>query len=383
MKKNLKKLVSLIYLSFVFLITNCTTDETSKNKIDKHAIEAEDWYNNYQKNYEVAVLKYIKELQWQDAIITDGISGEVVEVPFVLKDGLSVSNTAKDLFNNNHRLMFIKNEENGFDVFYVEIFTNQKNEKPLDKSYNYYSLKNDFDGVVYIQELKSNIKNRLEFKNGNQIKSSSQTAKNDQRMCLYYGYWYDDGHFEPLVEMGCYGGEEGDIGDMPSYGGGGSGGAPPSKPTVNEYACPQGYEYNSGECVLINKNKLCGTYNFKVVGNAYVANISGLGFSASSPSGDKVFADLPTVCVTIPNYNLQLSMSSAQFNIAWLNTMHELMTYLNNTTGIINPTPWKLRGLILEFLTANLNYAAGLNSGVSIITGTCSGVPSSVAVYCK
>lgn len=135
--------------------------------------------------------------------------------------------------------------------------------------------------------------------------------------------------------------------------------------------------------ILINKNRLCGTYNFKAVGNAYVANISGLGFSASSPSGDKVFTNLPTVCVTIPNYNMKLAQSSVQFNTAWANTMNELMTYLNNTSGIINPTPWKLRELTLEFLTANLNYSAGLNSGVSIITGTCSGVPSSTAIYCK
>ncbi len=152
------------------------------------------------------------------------------------------------------------------------------------------------------------------------------------------------------------------------FGGGGGGGA--IAPATNNF-------------FIINKNKLCGTYSFKTVGRASVANISGLGFSASSPSGDKVFADLPTVCVTIPNYNLPLTQSSTQFNIAWANTMNELMSYLNNTSGMINPTPWKLRELILEFLTANLNYSAGLNSGVSIITGTCPGVSSSAAVYCK
>ncbi|MNL18091.1 hypothetical protein D3C87_1392220 [compost metagenome] len=154
---------------------------------------------------------------------------------------------------------------------------------------------------------------------------------------------------------------------MPNGGGastGGGGSAP-----INNY--------------IINKNKLCGTYNFKKVGNANVVNISGLGFSASNTTGDKVFADLPTVCVTIPNYNLPLAQSSAQFNAAWSNTMNELMTYLNNTSGIINPTPWNLRELILEFLITNLNYSAGLNSGVSVITGTCSGIPSSTAVYCK
>nr|WP_294923654.1 hypothetical protein [uncultured Flavobacterium sp.] len=100
--------------------------------------------------------------------------------------------------------------------------------------------------------------------------------------------------------------------------------------------------------ILINKNKLCGTYNFKAVGNGYVVNIAGLGFIANSPSGDRVITELGVVCVTIPKYNFPISQSSAKFNAAWTSTMNEVMTYLNNTTGIVNPTPTVLKNLIKE-----------------------------------
>lgn len=173
--------------------------------------------------------------------------------------------------------------------------------------------------------------------------------------------------------------------------------------------CPSGYERDAnGNCVLINeceeyykksgnnknvnnyrvltnKNNLCGTYNFKAVGEAYIVNISGLGFSAMGPYCHVVNAQLPTVCITIPNYNLPLALCSAKFNVAWSSTMNEVMTYLNNVPGLVIPTTSVLQGLILELLTANLNYQAGLNpyvKGVSIITGTCPGANYSKAIYC-
>lgn len=175
---------------------------------------------------------------------------------------------------------------------------------------------------------------------------------------------------------------------------------PVDPPTDPDPTCPEGFEMDiNGNCipieceedyrkgakynrVLTNKNKLCGTYSFKTVGHANVVNISGLGFSATGPNCHRIFVDLPTVCVTIPNYNLPLTQCSAKFNLAWANTMNQIMAHLNSQ-GIINPTPWALRELIIEYLIINLNSLAGLNSGVSIITGTCPGTNHSTAVYCQ
>jgi len=119
------------------------------------------------------------------------------------------------------------------------------------------------------------------------------------------------------------------------------------------------------------------------VGNASVANISGLGFFARKPNGATLVVEFWTpVCVTIPNYNLPLSQASAKFNIAWALTMNEVMVYLNNTQGIFNPTPPAIRALIVEFLTVNLNLIAVVPIGVSVVQTTCPGVPITQALYC-
>lgn len=131
-----------------------------------------------------------------------------------------------------------------------------------------------------------------------------------------------------------------------------------------------------------NKNNLCGSYDFTTIGNASVANITGLGFYARSSTGDQIDVELPIICVTIPNYNLPLSQSSAKFNVAWGLTMNEVLVYLTNTQGIFNPTPTAMKALILEFLITNLNLSAGINSGVSVIPSSCPGIPSTRAVYC-
>ncbi len=155
--------------------------------------------------------------------------------------------------------------------------------------------------------------------------------------------------------------------------------------------CSEGYvKDSSGNCVSIyteddqNKNQLCGTYSFKTIGSASVANISGLGFSAQHPTEGKLAVQLSTLCVTIPNYNLPLSQSSVKFNVAWGLTMNEVLVYLNNTQGIFNPTPTALRTLILGLLTTNLNLLAGINTGVSAIAIPygCPGVSISPAIYC-
>ncbi|WP_298903183.1 hypothetical protein [uncultured Psychroserpens sp.] len=189
------------------------------------------------------------------------------------------------------------------------------------------------------------------------------------------------------------GGEDETIDDGDS--GGGGKGDVITNPNTNEPCDANdgsiGVTGTNGECIDVNdwvedeqsKNQLCGTYNFITIGNASVANISGLGIFAKSSTGDMLSVTFFTpLCVTIPNYNLPLSQASVKFNTAWALTMNEVLTYLNNTQGIFNPTPAAIRTLILEFLTVNLNLIAGIENGVSVVSYSCEGVPTTPAVYC-
>jgi hypothetical protein len=369
MKKIVNKFRGIMLLNFLLLMTNCTTDESSKKEIDQGSVEAKIWYSKHQKDYSAPILKYIKELQWENVIITNGDVGEIIEVPFVLKDGLNVSNKMADLFNDHHRLMFIKNKQNEFNLFYVQIFTDEKNNKILDKSYNYYNLQDDFDGSVYVQELATNNTRRLEFKNGDRINSSSQTAKSDQKMCLYYGYWYEDGHFEPLVEMGCYGSPEQGGRDVPGYGGGGSGGK--NSGTRDEEASLSSIK-SKAQFISLIKNTDPNAFNFNFVqnGNTVIASaVIGL-LPWANISLNIVQAKVNNVYIV---NNVATNLTGATAGLDWSQTAYSQTTSGNTTTvvfsGIVSCVmPLQGLGTVYSYPTS---YSIKINNtNGKIISGT-------------
>lgn len=250
MRRITKMFKSLLLLSLVLLMTNCATEEIGQKNVAKSSSEAKIWFDSHQKDYNATVLNYIGSLQWQNAIISEGEDGEIIEVPFNLSSNLSATTKEADQYNDHHRLMFIKDEQNGFKLFYIQILTNDENYKIQDKNYNYYNIKDTFNGKIFVQELATNAGTKIEFKKGKKLEPSL-TAKYSENeiQCVYYGYWYEDGHFEPLYEVGCYasGGSDPQYLPAPDYGGGSS-----TNPNPSE-SCPAGYVYKLGDCFLDQK----------------------------------------------------------------------------------------------------------------------------------
>ncbi|PIF32360.1 hypothetical protein CLU81_2888 [Flavobacterium sp. 9] len=223
MRRITKMFKSLLLLSFVLLITNCATEEIGQKNVAQSSSEAKIWFDNHQKDYNTTVLNYIESLQWQNAIISEGEDGQIIEVPFNLSSNLSATTKEADQYNDHHRLMFIKDEQNGFKLFYIQILTNDENYKIQDKNYNYYNIKDTFYGKIFVQELATNAGTKIEFKKGKKLEPSLTARYSENEIqCVYYGYWYEDGHFEPLYEVGCYasGGSEPQYLPAPGYGGG-------------------------------------------------------------------------------------------------------------------------------------------------------------------
>ncbi|KUJ60368.1 hypothetical protein AR687_18155 [Flavobacteriaceae bacterium CRH] len=208
-------------------MTNCATEEI--NEDTSTAVtpisEAKKWYDSHKGDYNASVLKFAKDLQWNNAIVTNGNIGNVVEVPFTLDGSLSTSNKNGTLFNARHRLMFVKDKQNKFSLYYVQIFSNTQDKKVLDKDFNYYNVQNDFDGKVYVQDLSTKTAHKVEFKKGVEIKPSvtSKTDSYFEPFCVYYGYWYEDGHFEPLELLYCTLYDTSENMPIPVYAGGGGG----------------------------------------------------------------------------------------------------------------------------------------------------------------
>lgn len=203
-------------------MTNCSNEQVLQNDTPQYS-EAKLWFNNHKDDYSATVLKYVKNLQWEEAIVTDGNIGEVLEIPFSFEDNLSVSNKKGNLRNVNHRLMFVKDDEKGYKLFYVQIFTDQEKSKILDKNFNYYNIKNNFDGKVFLQELATNITSKIEFRNGNKIMPSLTSRMAEEVIeCVWLGYWDESGHFEPIELVYCDGGGSEEL-PTPGYGGSGGG----------------------------------------------------------------------------------------------------------------------------------------------------------------
>ncbi|WP_316635079.1 hypothetical protein [uncultured Flavobacterium sp.] len=230
MRKITKLFKGLLLLSLVLLMTNCATEEIGQKNVTQSSTEAKIWFDSHQKDYNATVLNYIGDLQWQNAITSEGDMGEIIEVPFTLTSGLAASTNEADQYNDHHRLMFVKDGQNEFKLSYIQIFANDENYNVQDKNYNYYNIKDNFDGNIYVQELATNIRRKIEFKEGQKI-APSLTAKMREMACLYYGYWGGDGRFNPLYEVACYsGGPTGDSAEnpQPSYGGGGGSSTSPN-----------------------------------------------------------------------------------------------------------------------------------------------------------
>lgn len=229
MRKFTKLLKGLMIINLLLIMTNCSTDENNQTDISNSSDEAKIWYESHKNEFSGTIINHIDNLQWENAIISDGNSGEVIEVPFTLSNNLRTSNKIATLYNDHHRLMFIKDGQNGFKLYHIQIFTNEQESKIIDKDFNYYNVQKDFDGKVYIQDLSIGIGSRLEFKSGVKIVPSptSKSANYDKEVieCVWYGYWFEDGHFEPIELVYCSIGGSPVEYPNPNYGGGGSGGS--------------------------------------------------------------------------------------------------------------------------------------------------------------
>ncbi|WP_338838797.1 hypothetical protein [Flavobacterium ginsenosidimutans] len=234
MIKIAKLLKSVLLLSFLLLMTNCVTNEADETSNIQSTNEAKIWYANHKEDYNSPILKYIENLKWEDAIISDGIDGKVVEVPFTLVDDLSTSNEKANLHNDHHRLMFIKEGESEFKIYYVQIFTDEINANFIDKDFNFYKIQNDFNGKVFVQDLAKKNISKLKFQKGDVLKPSLTSKMREEALdCVWYGYWYEDGHFEPISLVYCEAGGSTEEPTMPSYGGGGgNSGSTPSAPVM-------------------------------------------------------------------------------------------------------------------------------------------------------
>ncbi|WP_281632100.1 hypothetical protein [Flavobacterium luteolum] len=208
----------------ILLMTSCTSEDSTSNPNGGPTAEARSWFNNHESEYNASILQYIDNLQWENAIVSDGKDGEVIEVPFTLKEKLSTSNENATLQNDSHRLVFVKDGQKKFKAYYIQIFADDENYSSFGKSSVYYGAPNNFSGKIFKQDLKDNVVSSLKYIDGKGVQLGATSKMREVNLdCTFFGYWKDDGSFTPIRLLYCDGGggEDPTIGGGVTTGGGG------------------------------------------------------------------------------------------------------------------------------------------------------------------
>lgn len=89
----MKKIQTFLASLILVLIVSCSAEENVKEQNHSTVATAKNWFENNKNNYNDPILKYIKELQWQNSIISEGGKGEVIEIPLILVDKVRITNS--------------------------------------------------------------------------------------------------------------------------------------------------------------------------------------------------------------------------------------------------------------------------------------------------
>ena len=227
---NLKLTRSAKTLLFFIIIafTGCEKENVAEDQTisqEKTVFEAKKWLENTET--QLSILEHSKQIDWNNAIVTDGAKGKVVEVPLILEDNLTLKMNDDLEAKSFHRLVFRPEANGSFKVSDVIFFTKDQNFDNTDKEINFYTVDKKFNGTIMVVNSKNEVALPREYEKGEELLKPTKnnvTAKAPYSTCLFLG-WYtgSEGNkrFTPITMIGCYG-----SGDSDDYGGphGGSGG---------------------------------------------------------------------------------------------------------------------------------------------------------------
>jgi hypothetical protein len=236
----IKKRTSSILIGFLatLLLFACSAEENITQSSTNQAVDkAKNWFESGSNTSNLKIIEYTKEIQWDKAIVTNGEKGQIIEVPITLVDFVNTANTANKKLNDYHRLLFIKGSKETYACYDLQIFTSDSHFDNLDKNFNYYSIKDDFNGFVTIYDPVKKIAGSQKFKNGKRP-NPNITAKlrEEAETCTYLVWIYEDGSTERITLLYCTGsgGAEGPGGPTGGYGGNGGSPTVPSTNTPTE-----------------------------------------------------------------------------------------------------------------------------------------------------
>lgn len=209
------------------IFINCENEKVDLINENVSVIKARDWFENNKPS--LKVLEYVKKIDWNKAIISDGTDGKVIEIPIVLNNNIEVKAKNDKNFKTYNRLMFIEKNKS-ISIYHVLISTYNVAFDNSDVNFNYYKLSTNFKGYITVLNSNNGLFGFSDFLNikTNKPVITGKTKTEGVITCLYYGYWDENDEFHAYFEVGCYGGGSSSTSGI-SYGsGGGKGTVEPS-----------------------------------------------------------------------------------------------------------------------------------------------------------
>jgi len=181
MKKTLKNIAKT--LAIFIMLTSCASENLDTSIQDSSMVNAKKWFDASKPDLEV--LDYTNTIDWNSAIVTNGIVGTVVEVPLILKENTNTNIGDDKSYKTNIRLMFIEDEKEKYKIYDVILTTNDTMFDNKNKNFNIYNVDNNYKGYVTLQNSKNVILDSKNYDKGQKIITPKKSNISAKWVCKY------------------------------------------------------------------------------------------------------------------------------------------------------------------------------------------------------
>lgn len=213
----------------------CEKDNVEIIKQDNSVANVKSWLEK--TNPGLKILDYTQTINWDNAIITNGDKGKIIEVPILLKGNLVVKTIDNKDYYTYNRLMFLE-KEGVLNIYHIVITTTDINFDNNNKLFNFYNIPQDFFGLINVINTKNEITDTIDrTQKTNKIKNTYKIKDQiEVGTCIILVEVFSDGSTSYIATLGCFGDPGGGY-DGTGYGGSGGNTGAPNTTTTTKTPC--------------------------------------------------------------------------------------------------------------------------------------------------
>lgn len=181
MKKKLKNIAKILVVSV--LLTSCASENLDIPNQDPSMVKAKKWFEASKPNLEV--LDYTNTIDWNNAIVTNGIVGTVVEVPLILKENTTTNIGDNGPYKTNIRLMFIEDKKDIFKLYDVIFSSKDTLFDYKNKNFNFYNVDPNYSGFITLHNANNIIIDSKKYNDGEKIMNTKKPNITAKWICRY------------------------------------------------------------------------------------------------------------------------------------------------------------------------------------------------------